>query len=175
MLKVFDNVCMRNIAKFVSRRNLIYQENINKSAHLFCSKETGKTTILIMIDHPKVGVEILKSYLQTSFVEDVKNYIIIYKELITSTCSKIIQNFFNYSFELFTLTMFYYDITELHYYCHHEKVCDIEEQEKIKSIYQDKLPFILQTDIICKYFGFRKGDIIKIVRKNNDIYFRLVR
>ena len=53
----------------------------------------------------------------------------------------------------------------------HEKVPDSEKFDK-KII--DKLPILLKTDPISRFYGFKKGDLIKISRKNNYIFYRRV-
>ncbi|KAL7720927.1 ATP-cone domain-containing protein [Entamoeba marina] len=44
-----------------------------------------------------------------------------------------------------------------------------EEKEALKKKYQvtvSQLPRLLKTDPICRYYGFQRGDVIKIVRKS---------
>jgi DNA-directed RNA polymerase subunit H (RpoH/RPB5) len=46
----------------------------------------------------------------------------------------------------------------------------LEKKIEIKA-----LPAILVDDPICKWYGFKKGDILKIYRKySNEVYYRLV-
>lgn len=63
----------------------------------------------------------------------------------------------------------------------HEKItCEEREQllEKIGSPDGHCLPRLLKTDAMCRYHGFEKGDIIKIIRKfgcqEARVYYRIV-
>lgn len=164
-----------NISKLMSRRNFIYQEKINEFSYLFHHNETGKPCILVLLYYEKVGVDILKNHLKIVCNDLVKHYILIVEKHITSTCMKLLNDFFQYEFELFYLKNFYYDIKNLYYYIPHIKVTDEKEILNLKEIYDNKLPILLKTDPIAAYFGFSKGDIIRIERSSEEIIYRIVK
>ena len=68
----------------------------------------------------------------------------------------------------------YYNVTEHRLYNKHERLDKTEAETFIKQ-FGKEIPFILKTDMICRYFDFKKGDIIKIYRKNGYISYRIVK
>lgn len=53
----------------------------------------------------------------------------------------------------------------------HERI-DVHELPSIVQPHQ--LPILLTSDVMCVWFGFKVGDIIKITRKNGTIIYRRV-
>lgn len=166
--------CLTNIGKFMKRRNLSFTEILNENTLVFFDHIEEKSYILILMSHEKIGVEILKSYIEKAMNKEIKNYIVIYQKNITSTCLKILNNFFEYNIELFCLDEFKFDITKVKYYTKHKKISEKEKKE-LNAIYQEKLPVILLSDPIVRYFGYKKNDILIIYRDNNEITYRMVR
>jgi len=52
----------------------------------------------------------------------------------------------------------------------HMSVSSEELVEIKKKIDITKLPVLLTTDPMCKYYAFRKGSVIKIQRKDSMMY-----
>ena len=50
-----------------------------------------------------------------------------------------------------------------------------DEKKDFLSNFGSKIPFLLKTDPIVRYFNFEKGDIIKVIRKDNYISYRIVK
>ena len=67
-----------------------------------------------------------------------------------------------------------YDITEHRLFRPHIKVLE-DEANKIFKQMGRKFPILLLTDPVCRYFAFNKDDLIKIIRKNGFISYRIVR
>ena len=51
---------------------------------------------------------------------------------------------------------------------------NINEKNKFIKKYGKQIPKILLDDPIVKYFNFKQGDVLKIVRRNNYISYRIV-
>lgn len=168
-------LALPNISKMMQRRNLSFQQKINDFSLLFFDNENNKPYILICIFMKKVGVDNLKKHLKQSCTENVKNYIIIYEKQMTSTCQKIIKDLFQYNIELFTSNEFCYDITELFYYLPHQKIIDKTILLDLQQRYDNKFPLINENDPVCRYFGFKKNDLIRITRSPEEISYRLVK
>lgn len=165
-----------NIAKMMLRRNLSFQEKMNEFSFLFHDNEKNTPLILICICVDKIGVDSLKKHLKQTCNDKVKNYIIIYENHMTTTCHKIVNDFvFQYDIELFSLQDFKFDFTKLYYYVPHEKVKDPKTILDLKQRYGSNFPIILQSDPVCKYFAFKKYDIIQVKRSDNEIAYRLVK
>lgn len=167
--------CCPNISLQMKRRSLLFTEALNDDSLLFIDKETQKPLILVFIKQEKVGVDVLKHYVTKSMISSVKNYIFIYENHITTSAIKIIDNFYDNNIEYFPLSEYLYDITSSRYYLRHEKIIDMTEKLEIQNTFRNKLPVILVSDPIVRYFGFKRNDILKIYRKNNEICYREVK
>ena len=55
----------------------------------------------------------------------------------------------------------------------HEKITGDEEKE-IRQRYGSKLPKILTSDAMVRWYGFEKDDILRITRNTGHITYRLV-
>ena len=167
--------CLKNIGKFMKRRHLSFTQTLNENhSFLFFDHIDQTSYILILMAHDKIGVELLKKYIEQCMNKQINHYIVIYQNSITSTCLKILNNFFEYNIELFPLDQFKFDITRVKYYTKHEKVSD-NEKKTLKKIYQGNLPVILSSDPIVRYFGYKKDDILLIYRENNELSYRIVK
>lgn len=164
-----------NIEKFMERRNYTFQNQMSDDVFLFQNNETGNPLFIILVFQEKMGIENLKNYIQLCENTTIRNLVIVYQNQITTNCSKIIENMFQFQIELFSLNEFQYDITELYYYIPHEKITSESKIKEIKEIYKNFLPSMLKTDPISRYFGFKRNDIIKITRSPNEICYRVIR
>ncbi len=168
-------ISLSNIEKFMERRNYTFQNKITNDIFLYQQNETGSPLFIILVFQEKMGIEHLKNYIGTCEKTIVKDIIFIYQNSITTNCSKIIENMFQFHVELFSLNEFQYDITKLYYYVPHEKITNEKKIREIREIYKNSLPSILRTDPISRYFGFKRSDIIKITRSPTEICYRMVR
>ena len=67
-----------------------------------------------------------------------------------------------------------FDITKHRYYRPHIKLNNNEKSTFIKK-YGTKIPILLKNDPVSKIFDFRRGDVIKIIRKEDFISYRIVK
>ena len=107
------------------------------------------------------------------FDNNIKHCVIIYSNKITPSAKKIID-ISEFEIETFTKDEMSINITEHKYYFPHIKINDQEKQQLINK-YGKHLPIILKSDPVVRYLNFKKGDILKIIRKNNYIHYRIVK
>ena len=122
----------------------------------------------------KLYIETIKEFIVDLEKNKCHHGIIIYNNIITPSCKKVLEHIHQFQIELFTLDEFYYDITKHMFYCPHRKL-ESKETEKIKSVFGNRLPLLLKSDPISRYFFFQKHDVIEITRKNNSIAYRIVK
>ena len=67
-----------------------------------------------------------------------------------------------------------FDIQQHKYYFPHIKL-NKEERKEVVSKFGLKIPTILETDPVIRFLGYKKGDIVKVIRKNNYISYRIVK
>ena len=75
---------------------------------------------------------------------------------------------------LFNENELQYNIT-LHKYVRPHIKIEGDEFDTINSKYGKHLPIILASDPVSRYYNFKKGDIIKIIRRNDIIAYRVVK
>ena len=100
--------------------------------------------------------------------------ILVYGDSITSSARKVMNTLPNITFELFSLDNLQYNITKHRYVRPHIKLTK-SEQEEFRHKMGTDIPLLLKSDPICRFYNFEKGDIIKIIRKDNFISYRIVK
>ena len=108
---------------------------------------------------------------------DVWHCIIVYKDNATPVAKKIVSDSNEMVIELFNEDELKYNITKHYLVPLHELVVfeNNEEYDIFKKKYGNNLPVILKTDPVARFYGFKKGDIIKVTRKNGYIAYRIVK
>ena len=104
----------------------------------------------------------------------LKNGIIVYHNIITSLVKKAIEHLQDYSIETFEKKELQYNPTHHRFYCPHTLLTKEDITKEIKTELAS-LPILLKTDVISRYFSFKKGDVVRIQRLNNSIAYRLVK
>jgi DNA-directed RNA polymerase I, II, and III subunit RPABC1 len=153
-------------------RNRGYQEIENL---LFENVEKNKIIVFIIED--KLSIEHIKNYTNSLIKEAINHCIIIYNEDITPVAKQVIETITEYKFEIFSISELQYNIVEHRLVPKHVKL-NSDEAKLIKRKFGSKLPVILKSDPISKYYNFSRGDIIKIIRKRNNeeyITYRIVK
>jgi DNA-directed RNA polymerase I, II, and III subunit RPABC1 len=121
----------------------------------------------------KLNIQGIKDKISILNKENASRCIIVYKSTITSSAKKSLDTV-NYRFELFALHELQFNVTKHRLVPRHEHVTPSEKDELNKN-YKGKLPILLQTDAIARYYAFEKGDYIRITRKNGSIVYRVVK
>lgn len=139
-------------------------------------KERPKDIILCFISpetEEKLNIQGIKDRISIMNKENADRCIIVYRSNVTSSAKKSLETL-EYHFELFGLHELQINITKHRLVPRHEKV-SIKEKEELDLKYKGKLPFILHGDAISRYYGYQKGEYIRITRKNGSILYRLVK
>jgi DNA-directed RNA polymerase I, II, and III subunit RPABC1 len=119
----------------------------------------------------KFNIDRLQEFIAMMKKMDVWHCIIVYRENATPVAKKIVLDSKEMIIELFELEEMQYNITKHYLVPKHEKV---PESEKFEKKIVDKLPILLKSDPVSRFYGFKKGDLIKVIRKNNYIFYRRV-
>ena len=134
----------------------------------------NKNIILCFLsEEDKLNIQGIKEKISTMNKENAERCIIIYRTSVTSSAKKSLETL-RYHFELFGLHELQLNVTKHRLVPRHEKASQEEKTELDKS-YKGKLPIILHTDPVCRYYAFQRGDYIRITRKNGTIHYRVVK
>lgn len=163
---------------FVRHRGYDAIHPVQESPHLFLisQKDTPSHSILIfLLGSDKLNIEGVKEMLQTMERLRLRHGVLVYRHSVTSSAKKILDSLEPpQRIELFALHELQYDLTQHMYFHPHEKLTDVQELGLLQNQIA-KLPKILSTDPVVRYFGFQKNDILRIRRKDGTIVYRVVR
>ena len=132
------------------------------------------TFVVYFLDEPKLNIANVKDCIKTLEAGDIKHCIIVYKNNITSSAKRVIGNFIDTSFELFTVTELQLNITKHHLVPAHIMLSESDASDFTKKMGID-IPILLKTDPVCRFYNFPRGSIIQVVRKDNSISYRIVK
>lgn len=146
---------------------------------------SGKKCLLSWVREEKIGVKHIKKIYDKMEKERIDDSCMICKYTVTVFGKKAIEEFnttfSNKYIEYFEYSQMLIDITK-HTLVPKHIVLTREEKEKwfvtfsIKK--ESQLPKLHRTDAMARYYGLRKGDLVKIVRKSDAdteyIMYRIV-
>lgn len=158
-----------NVCRMLNKRqyNVIDDEQM-----IFENPQTNQFIKVFLCLYSKLNIERIKAYIQDLEQSNIRHCIIIYEDVITSSCKKVLEYMVRFEFETFQLNEMQYDLTKHCLYNPHEKL----SMDEIKSIESTKqFPIILKSDPVCRYFHFQRGDVIRVRRKDGIIVYRVVR
>jgi DNA-directed RNA polymerase subunit H (RpoH/RPB5) len=131
-------------------------------------------TILVFInDDEKLNIQGIKDKISIMNKESANRCIIIYKSNVTSSAKKSLETL-EYEFELFALSELQLNITRHRLVPRHSRVLP-SEKEELDRKYKGKLPFLLHTDPVSRYYSFKRGEYIRITRKDGSMIYRTVK
>lgn len=144
---------------------------------ILANKQCGKQICAFLANNHKFNIERIQEYIYMMKKMDVWHCIIVYKDNATPVAKKIVSDSNEMIIELFNEDELQYNITKHYLVPPHELVMfdNSKEYDIFKKKYGDKLPIILKNDPVVRFYGFKKGDILKITRKNGYISYRTVR
>lgn len=135
----------------------------------------NKKIVFITTPVIKFNSDKTKEYVSLSRKMGISHFIIVYKDCVTPMSKKlIIQLSCDFILELFHIDELQYNITKHKLVPQHIKISDNEAKE-FKKKYGLRYPTILKTDPIARFYYYQKGDIIKIVRNNGYVTYRIVK
>ncbi len=137
-------------------------------------KNRDSTLIGLISQVEKLNINIIKEYIKLIEQLNIPKCIIVYNNCITSSAKKVIDNLQHLDIEVFNENELQYNIT-LHKYVRPHIKIEGDEFDTINSKYGKHLPIILASDPVSRYYNFKKGDIIKIIRRNDIIAYRVVK
>jgi DNA-directed RNA polymerase I, II, and III subunit RPABC1 len=137
-------------------------------------KEDGKHICAFMANTPKFNVERVQEYISLMNELNITHSIVVYKETATPMAKKVVSSSNEMIIELFTEEELQYNITKHILVPLHQKLSK-EETAIFKKKYGVKFPTLLKNDPISRFYGYERGDIIKVTRKGGYITYRIVK
>lgn len=146
-----------------------------KKEKCFIAVNSDEKKIIVFTDPvSKFNVDSVKEYIKISSDFGINHCIIVYTDSVTSMAKKLIENSVDIKIELFMSSELQFNITRHRLVPAHIKLDDVEGK-KFKKQFGLKFPAILKTDPISRFYGYERGDVIKIIRSGDYIMYRIVK
>jgi len=150
-----------------------YKINEKSENRYIATKDIDKL-LVIFSEYTKLNIDSIKTHLKNVNELGFKHVIIVYNNVITASAKKVINHLTNIKIEIFSKSELEFNITKHRLSKPHIKLTGKYAQD-IKKKYGKNLPIILESDPQSRFYGFSRGDIIKIIRKNGIISYRIVK
>lgn len=145
----------RNTMRMMERRG--YDTSVSESTDDYIRTPDS---LIVFVPNDKVGVAHMKNILSLRI--DSEKIFIIHANTLTSEARNTINN--SEGIETFTYDELGFDILDV--VPLHSRVDG--PKPKDWKLY----PVILSTDAACRYFGFKKGDVVRIPEDDGTISYR---
>ena len=117
----------------------------------------------------KLTIKVVKDVICFSKKKNAK-CIVVYREDVTASAKKSVESL-DVQIELFSLKELQLNITK-HRLVPLHTAATPEEVEELKNT---KIPLLLASDPIVRFYRFEKGQFIRITRKNGIVVYRQVK
>lgn len=122
----------------------------------------------------KLSIENIKNYTRIMFQIGFRHAVIVYNGSVTPQANKIIESLQELEIELFEKSCLRFNITKHRLVPPHRCLTSHEELE-FKTKYGVKIPVLLRTDPVVRFYNFRSGSIIEITRPEGIVVYRIVK
>ena len=148
---------------------------VEDNDRVIAKKPDGKKMIIFLSNIPKFNVKCMSEYISITNEIGIKHLLIIYKDGVTSSTKKAIEQLQDDIYvELFAEENLQFNITTHRLQPIFQKINE-EENKEFKMKYGMKFPIMKKDDPIACFYDYKKGDMIRIIRKNGIIDYRIVK
>lgn len=149
---------------------------------------TAMDRLVFFATSDKLNIDVMRAITQTMEALALTRAIVVFRSSVTTSVRKVLERL-PVSIELWRVAELQYDIREHAYYCPHVKMTAEEVNDLLRhmcssSSATDKakpaaalahMPKILKTDPVVRFFGYQRGDVLRIHRSDGSVFFRVVR
>jgi DNA-directed RNA polymerase I, II, and III subunit RPABC1 len=128
----------------------------------------------------KLGKSAIEPYLQQMKQEEVKRAILVLQQQPTSFAASQIKSTDDFTIEVFIDHELMVNITHHELVPKHEVLTDDQKATLLRryKLKETQLPRILKSDAVARYFGLKRGQVVKIIRPSETagryVTYRLV-
>jgi len=124
----------------------------------------------------KLNADTIKSYIASLQSASISHGLLVFDGTVTPIVKNIVENLpdLQMNIELFAADDLQYNITE-HKLVPKHILMSKEEILAFKKKFGVKIPKMLRSDPISRFYGLQKGDIVKVIRREGHVSFRLVK
>jgi len=168
-----DSQIKKTLEELLEQRGYEITEENEES---IIAKKNGEKICAFLETVPKFNMKTFQAYVGRLNELEISHGIVVY-EGITSAVKKLLVNTaeLNMTIESFDASTLRYNLTFHRLVPPHTKVSD-EEATVLKQKYgATNFPILKSSDAVARFYGFKKGDVIKIIRKTGFVAYRIVR
>jgi len=139
-------------------------------------KSDGNSVCAFTVIIAKLNVAEIHMHISILQKEKINHGLIVFDGIPTPAVKNVIGNTPNLdiNIELFDVNDLQFNITKHRLVPLHIPL-DKEDAKEFKQKYGMDIPVLLRSDPVSRFYDFAKGDIIKIIRRNGFVSFRIVR
>ncbi|KAG9509294.1 DNA-directed RNA polymerases I, II, and III subunit RPABC1, partial [Fragariocoptes setiger] len=148
-----------------------------------CRRDNDATDRIIVFfaEEPKIGVKTVKALLQRMKDEGISRGIVVIQLSMTPSAKQALTELApEFVLEHFTESELLINITEHELVPHHQLLTNDEKLQLIakQKLKETQLMKLLASDPVARYYGYKRGQVIKITRKSDTagryVAYRLV-
>jgi len=140
-----------------------YKVTEDEETQILATKPNDEPIIVFFSDAPKFNVKSIQTYITNMNDLNIFNAIIVYKNSITSFTKKAIEQSVEMTFEVFAQQDLQYNVTKHKLQPQFIKLTE-KEAVKFKEQYGSRFGVIRKEDPISRFYGYNRGDVIRIIR-----------
>lgn len=148
----------------------------NAEGQIFATKPNSRLVLAFPSPIENPNVEAMQNVKALMEKNEVSHSLIVCSANPTpafkTALSKILE--LDFIVEVFQEEDLQYNITKHSLVPAHIKMSK-EDQKKFRELYGVNIPVLLRTDAVAKFYNFKKGEIVKIIRRNGYVSYRIVR
>lgn len=164
------------IFEMLSQRGYVNIEENKERQEILAEKKDGGIICVFLTVITKLNVAEIQNRISDLQDRDIHHGIIIYSGTPTPTVKNVVSrsSAIGITIELFHSDDLQFNITK-HRLVPVHIVLSKEEATEFKATYGTSIPYLLRSDPICRFYDFSKGDIVKIIRKDGFVTYRIVK
>lgn len=135
----------------------------------------GRASVIVFFNlSPKVNNDRIQEYITKMRNLNFTHAIVIYNESVTPMAQKVVDELQGLRIELFQMKFLRYNITK-HRLVPKHTLLTKGEMKAFKEKFGTKIPALLASDPVARFYDFQKTDIVKVERSNGYICYRIVK
>lgn len=167
--RAFD-ICL----EMLQQRDYEIMEEEKDILRIVALKPDGQQMCVIFNLAPKFDTKSMKEIISIMNELEVIHSLVVYRDSITPATKSTLSQISDIIIELFAEEDLQYNITKHYLQPKFERLVD-EESEEFKKKYGVKFGILRSDRPIARFYNYQKGDVIRIIRKDGYISYRIVK
>lgn len=143
---------------------------------IFATNQNGEKLCAFPSIIEKLNVSEIYEHIAILQKDEINHGLLVFEGKPTPAVKNVITNTpdLKMNIELFQADDLQFNITEHKLVPKHVRMSR-QEMKEFREKYGTNIPILLRTDAVARFFDFCKGDIVKIIRRDGFVSYRIVR